>query len=99
MVISAGWWRTFVVLLVVFSTLSARLATDTDTAVALFSESSEEKSISESDIDSLAEMFGAVATPLDGAVRVSVIRFSSEATFYQLHITVDDLSARGPPRV
>jgi hypothetical protein len=95
----AGLWRVLVVLLVVFSTLSARFATDTHVAVALVSENSEEKSISESDIDSLAEMFGAVATPLDGAVRVSVTRFVSDTTFHQLHITVDDVSARGPPRV
>jgi hypothetical protein len=97
--ILAGWWRTIVVLLVVFSTLSARFAIDADTAIVLVSESSEEKSISESDVDSLAEIFEAVATPLDGAIRVAAIRLSSEATFYRLLGTIDDVSARGPPRV
>ena len=97
--ILAGWWRTIVVLLVVFSTLSARFAIDADTAIVLVSESSEEKSISESDVDSLAEIFGAIATPLDGAIRVAAIRLSSEATFYRLLVTIDDVSARGPPRV
>lgn len=97
--VPAGWWRIFVVLTVVFSTLSARFVNDANAAVVSVSEDSEERSASESDIDSLGEIFGAVATPLDGAVRVSVSRFVSDTAFWQLHITVDDVSARGPPRI
>jgi hypothetical protein len=91
--------RLFLVFAVVFSTLAPRLVADGAPVLLLASESMEELSLSESDLDSFVEVVNGLPSAPHEQPPVSSAFTDFDADPSALSYFADDVSARGPPCV